>query len=231
MTSNDKSETSKRITVQPNGPYLVYGNIPLLRKAQVISEHGEPLTWKKEDVIETKEVYALCRCGQSGNKPFCDGTHVSANFDGTETADTDVTADRQIVFDGQGITVKRDNSLCMHAGFCGNRITNIPQMVPETKDTQVRAQVIAMVERCPSGSFTYTIEPDGEDVEPDYPEAISITAEGHLAGAIWVTGNIPIERADGEPFETRNRVTLCRCGNSQNKPLCDGQHRALGITE
>ncbi len=220
----------KKIVVQPNGPYLVYGGILLIRKSQVISEHGEPMTWKKEDVLETKPVYALCRCGASSNKPFCDGTHAKNDFDGQETADTGATADRQTVFEGNGIVVKRDYSLCMHAGFCGNRFTNIEKMVPETEDTQIRAQVMAMVERCPSGSYTYTIEPGGEDIEPHIPEAIAVTAEGPLAGALWVTGSIPIERADGEPMEIRPRTTLCRCGQSSNKPLCDGTHRTMRIT-
>jgi hypothetical protein len=93
----------------------------------------------------------------------------------------------------------------------------------------VRSNVIAMVERCPSGSLTYAMGPNEPDVEPDLPQQIAvtteITADGPIAGPLWVTGNIPIERSDGEPFETRNRVTLCNCGRSQNKPLCDGTHR------
>jgi CDGSH-type Zn-finger protein len=40
-----------------------------------------------------------------------------------------------------------------------------------------------------------------------------------------------VERADGVPLETRNRVTLCRCGQSANKPLCDGTHRTVGFRE
>jgi CDGSH-type Zn-finger protein len=39
-----------------------------------------------------------------------------------------------------------------------------------------------------------------------------------------VRGCIPIESADGTLWETRNRVTLCRCGKSQNMPFCDGSH-------
>ena len=117
----------------------------------------------------------------------------------------------------------------MEAGFCGNRFKHITDMVADTDDTQIRAQVIAMIERCPSGSFTYSIEHD--TIEPDYGHGIAVTAEGELAGALWVTGDIPIERSDGQPFETRNRVTLCRCGQSKGKPLCDGTHRELGITE
>jgi CDGSH-type Zn-finger protein/rubrerythrin len=222
---------NERIVVRENGPYIVYGDIPLVRKAQVISEHGEPMTWRKQETIPTEATYALCRCGKSTTKPFCDGSHARISFDGTETAPTDTTQDRQEVWQGEGITVKRDFSLCMSAGFCGNRITNIRKMVEETGESTVRASVMAMVERCPSGSYTYRITPEEDDLEPDFPIEISITAEGDHAGPIWVTGNVPIERADGQPFEARPRVTLCRCGMSDSKPLCDGTHREMGFKE
>jgi hypothetical protein len=106
-------------------------------------------------------------------------------------------------------------------------------MVRRTRDTQVRAQVMAMIERCPSGSYAYSLEEGADDVEPDLPQQIAVTTEitsgGPIEGPLWVTGNIPVERADGQPFETRNRVTLCCCGRSLNKPLCDGTHRMEGI--
>ena len=235
MATNSRrdSNSGKKIVTQKNGPYIVHGDVPLVRKAQVVSEHGEPLTWKKEGAIETDEPYALCRCGQSSKKPFCDGTHAKIGFDGTESADTRVTAERQVVYaGGTKIVVKRDCSLCMGSGFCANRITDIQQMVPHTDDTQVRAQVIAMIERCPSGSFAYSVGEGEGDVEPDLPRQVAVTTEitsdGPIAGPLWVTGNIPIERADGQPLETRNRVTLCCCGLSRCKPLCDGTHRTMG---
>jgi CDGSH-type Zn-finger protein len=221
----------KRIVVTEDGPYVVHGHIPLVHKTQVVSEHGEPLTWKTGEAIETPETYELCRCGQSSFKPFCDVTHALIDFDGTESADTRVTAERQVIFEGgTRIVVKRDYSLCMDSGFCGNRITNVEEMVPHTDDTQVRAQVMAMIERCPSGSYAYSIEEGEGDIEPDLPQQIAvtteITSEGPIAGPLWVTGNVPIERADGQPFEMRNRVTLCCCGRSKIKPLCDATHRA-----
>ena len=235
MATNNKRDTNsgKRIVVRKNGPYMVHGDVPLVRKAQVVSEYGEPLTWKKGEVIETSETYALCRCGQSSKKPFCDRTHAKVDFDGTESADTSVTAERQVIYaGGTKIVVKRDYSLCMGSGFCGNRITNVQKMVRDTDDTQVRAQVMAMIERCPSGSYTYSIEEGEGDVEPDLPRQVAVTTEitsdGPIAGPLWVTGNIPIERADGQPLETRNRVTLCHCGLSRCKPLCDGTHRTMG---
>ena len=73
------------------------------------------------------------------------------------------------------------------------------------------------------------------DIEPDLPEQIAVTTEitsdGAVRASYWVTGNIPIERADGQPFEIRNRVTLCSCGESSIKPLCDGIHRSLNHTK
>jgi len=238
MATNNGRDTNngKKIVVRKNGPYIVQGDVPLVCKAQVVSEYGEPLTWKKEEAIETSEIYTLCRCGQSSNKPFCDGTHARIDFDGRESADTSATAERQVIYaGGTEIVVKRDYSLCMGSGFCANRITNIQEMVPHTDDTQVRAQVMAMIERCPSGSFTYSIEEGEADIEPDLPQQVAVTTEitsdGPIAGPLWVTGYIPIERADGQSLETRNRVTLCCCGFSKDKPLCDGTHRAMGIKD
>ncbi len=238
MTANNGCDTNnrKKIVVRRNGSFIVHGDLPLVRKTQVVSEHGEPLTWRKGETLETSEPYALCRCGQSSKKPFCNGTHTNINFDGAESADSGLLAERQVIYaGGTNIVVKRDHSLCIHSGFCGNQITNIEKMIPHTDDTQVRAEVIAMIEHCPSGGTTYSIEEGGADIEPDLPRQVAVTTEitsdGPIAGPLWVTGNIPIERADGQPLETRNRVTLCRCGLSKNKPLCDGTHRAMSITE
>ena len=170
--------------------------------------------------------------GNQATSRFAISTHFVNEFDGTETTDPRPTAERQVTFQGAtNIVVRRDHSFCMEAGFCGNRLTDIEKMVALTGDTQVRAQVIAMAERCPSGSYTYAIQAGGPDIEPDLPQQIAITVEitsdGPIEGPLWVTGNIPIELSDGQLLETRNRVTLCNCGASKNKPLCDGTHRTL----
>ena len=237
MATNDKHDATgrPRIVVQKDGPYVVRGDVPLVRKDQIVSEYGEPLVWQMGDAIETEGEYQLCRCGHSHDKPFCDDAHERAGFDGAETADTRDTADRQATKKGAKIVVRRDPHLCMRSGFCMNRVTSVNEMVSHTDDTQVRSHVMAMIDRCPSGSFTYSLEEGSPDVEPDLPRQVAVTTEGtsdgKIAGPLWVTGNIPVERDDGEHFETRNRVTLCRCGRSRRKPLCDGSHRDLGIKE
>ncbi len=215
------------ISVRPHGPYIVKGGVPVVRKWIIQSERNESLAWSKEGRLETGSTYALCRCGGSARKPFCDGSHARIGFDGTETADTAPSAERQVVQEEGPLRVKRDRSLCSAAAFCVNRFGKLPQLLPDAEDVRVRSQVIAIIEHCPSGSLCCEIrtkDATGADVfvlvEPDLPQAIAVTARGPL----WVTGGIPIERADGRPMEMRNRVALCRCGQSQNKPFCDGSH-------
>ena len=225
------AEDPMKIVIECDGSYRVEGNIPLVRKTQVVSEYGEPIAWQKEETILTEGTYWLCRCGQSKDFPFCDSTHAEIGFDGSETADRTPTADRSETYPGShGIEVRRDFSLCMNAGFCGLRDAGIEMLAAQTGNTRIRSLVMAMIERCPSGSLTYALPPDGAQVEPDLPRQIAlvteITSSGPIQGPLWVTGGIPIESSeDGEILETRNRVTLCNCGHSRNKPFCDGQHR------
>ena len=214
-------QPAQRIEVTDNGPYLVYGRVPVTRRRPVISEHQEPLTWQTTDHLRTGDQIALCRCGGSSHKPYCDGTHQTNGFDGTESAATDSYDERARTYQGTGITVRDDRSICEHAGFCGNRTSNVWKMVKETSDSIVRSQVMAMIEHCPSGALTYRIPDDDRDVEPGFGTGIAVTSDGPY----FVSGGLAVTRADGQPIESRNRMTLCRCGQSAHKPLCDGSHK------
>jgi CDGSH-type Zn-finger protein len=230
--NNAASDGKKKILIKKDGPYLVLGNIPLVHKTQVVSEYGEPLTWKKDGEIETGAAYSLCRCGSSKEMPFCDGCHKEYHFDGTEQAKTDGTSEFQITYsNGTHLIVKMDTSLCMDSGFCEMKNISLAEIIGDSENTMDRSLLMAMIERCPSGSLTYRIEEKDADIEPDLPLQIAdtteITSDGPIAGPLWVTGWIQIERSDGKPFETRNRITLCNCGLSENKPLCDGTHRIV----
>jgi CDGSH-type Zn-finger protein/uncharacterized Fe-S cluster protein YjdI len=230
MAENQNPNEKKIILTRRNGPFLIQGGIPLSDKVQVVSENGEPLTWKKGQTYATGESYSLCRCGKSKTMPFCDGTHMKIDFDGSDTADERSTAERQELFPGGiQIAVRHDDYLCMQSGFCGTRWTTIKQLILLTEEIGARSQVVAMVERCPSGSLVYGLQGEERDIEPDLPQAIAFTtdilSEGPVRGAYWVTGYIPVRRADGKLLEVRNRVTLCSCGRSLKKPLCDGTHR------
>lgn len=98
-------------------------------------------------------------------------------------------------------------------------------MISETDDPAVREKLKRMVAFCPSGRLAFALSQGGEAIEPEYRPSIAVTPNGPL----WVRGNIPVETGDGQAYEVRNRVTLCRCGQSQNKPFCDGAHKSSGF--
>ncbi len=214
-----------RIRISKDGPYVVEGAVPLTRKSIVYSEWHEPMAWRKDAELDAEPPYRLCRCGHSKHKPFCDGTHTKARFDGTETAPIEPSATRRQRAEGVGITVTDDQLLCTRAGFCGNRVEKIGAIFARSADSRVRFELIQRVGLCPSGRLA--AEVDGAEVEPDLPRAIAVTRDGPY----WVTGGIPVILSDGRELETRNRVELCRCGKSANKPFCDGTHVAAGFRE
>jgi CDGSH-type Zn-finger protein len=233
MANDDITKPKRQIEISADGPYTVFGDIPLIRKVQVVSEMGEPLTWKKQVGIETASEYCLCRCGHSEDKPFCDGSHNLIDWDATEKAPTGPSEHRRAeLLKGTQLTVHFDLDLCTESGYCGNRNFSLLEGTLDTNDIEKRTITIHMVEHCPSGALTYQLAGDQADVEADLPEQIAvtteITSEGPIEGPLWVTGGIPVIRSDGQPLETRNRVTLCNCGRSQTKPLCDGSHRSPG---
>jgi CDGSH-type Zn-finger protein len=223
----------RRIVVLPDGPYLVYGGVPLRRKLKIVSAaNNDALTWQTGDPIPTEDTYALCRCGQSGTKPFCDGTHAVIGFDGTETAIVQPYEELQHVHDGGGISAQRVGELCIHAAFCIGRTRPIAAMLADADDSDIRSDIMGRIDHCPSGSYSYALRRGGETIEVDLPQAVSVLEEEDgLASALWVTGGVPVLRADGQPMETRNRMTLCRCGHSSGKPLCDGTHRKIDFRE
>ena len=118
----------------------------------------------------------------------------------------------------------------MQSGFCVLRNTSVSELAYGSIDHAKRDRAIKMVHDCPSSSLTCRLPNDPDhDLEPEFPmqiaETIEITSYGPIRAPIFVMGYLPIERSDGVPFLPMNRVTLCTCGGSRNKPLCDGTHR------
>lgn len=215
------------IRILRKGPYAVTAGVPLRRATPIGTDQGEPIDWELGPDLDTgtEEEYHLCRCGRSEKRPFCDGACERAGFDGTPRANP--AAPRRRVLVGDGVVVTDAPRLCATAGFCENRETHVWEMIAETEDPAVRERLIAMVERCPSGRLQHAASREAEPIEPDLPRAIGVVSDGPL----WVTGRIPVYGIEGEAYEPRNRVTLCRCGGSGNKPLCDGSHREVGFRD
>ena len=75
-----------KIKIIKNGPYLVSGKIPLAKEKITEDENGYLLKWEKISDYPKQENHSLCRCGESKNAPFCDGSHKKASCNLTETA-------------------------------------------------------------------------------------------------------------------------------------------------
>lgn len=219
-------KTEQAIDVTVNGPYHVTGAIPLVRVRKIPGDRGSFTDWEVYETIETEDEYWLCRCGHSDNKPFCTGMHEKVGFDGTETAPTDTYAGRAKVLGGAKVTVKDDRGICAHAAYCSNAATNVWKAASKTDDDrELSDTVVRMVRNCPSGALTVDI--DGNASEEEFTPEIRVQQDGSYV----LRGRITIRRSDGQPIETRNRMALCRCGGSKNKPLCDGTHSEIGFTD
>lgn len=227
----DKSE-EKKITIVKNGPCLVSGDIPLTVEIITNSKEGYSWDWKKGKPFKTESRYALCRCGASSNKPFCDGSHTRIKFDGKETA-SKIPYDKQAErLDGPTMVLSDQENLCAFARFCDPE-GKIWSLIENTDDPKIRELVIREAMHCPSGRLTLHDKKTGKEIEDKIPYSIGIIEDPPLkcSGPLWVRGGITIESHDGTRYETRNRVTLCRCGVSSNKPFCDGSHASIKFND
>ena len=214
----------KKIKVTENGPYLVEGNVSICEEEVVVDENKDPLKWKKTKKHPTDETCLLCRCGKSKSAPFCDSTHLKIKFDGKESKNAQKKyKDLQSTYVGPKIDLHDAEDLCAGVGFChrkGGTWDLIERGTQESKE-------IAMQQSCdcPSGRLV-TAEKSGKIVEPKFSQEIGVVQEPErgVSGPLWVKGGIPVESVEGKQYEKRNRVALCRCGRSNNKPFCDGMH-------
>jgi len=204
MSSSDEKKPS--ITPSDNGPYLV--------------SDLENLSNSNGSSLETKPKIALCRCGGSANKPFCDGTHAKNGF--TSEKLTDGQLNKRDDYHGEQVTIHDNRGICAHAGRCTDglpavfRLKEEPWVQPDSASTE---EVVATVKKCPSGALSYSIghiEHRDQDREP----GIFVSKNGPYV----VTGGpalVDTGRGEGASAE---HFTLCRCGGSKNKPFCDGTH-------
>jgi CDGSH-type Zn-finger protein len=222
----------KKITITNNGPYVVSGDIPLTVEVITNNKDGYSWEWKKDKTFKTESSYALCRCGHSANKPFCDGVHTSIDFNGKETA-SKVPYDKQAErLDGPTLILSDQENLCAFARFCDPE-GKIWSLIEKTDDPKIRELVIREAMHCPSGRLTLRDKKTGKEIEDSFLPSIGVIEDPPMkcSGPLWIRGAIAIESHDGTQYEKRNRVTLCRCGASSNKPFCDGSHASIKFND
>jgi CDGSH-type Zn-finger protein/truncated hemoglobin YjbI len=205
-----------RIVVADSGPYLV------TNAAAVRSYLGEPLPVPPQ--------VALCRCGQSGDKPFCDGSHARAGFSGAK--DPKRVQDRRDTYPGVDVTVFDNRGICQHSGFCTDRLPTVfrtdaePFVAPSGGRMD---EIVRAVRDCPSGALSMAV--DGTEARDlaEWHNVRQPAIEVSLDGPYRVTGGIPLADSAGAKVpraagSSREHYALCRCGHSQNKPFCSGMH-------
>ena len=223
MPSQDNSQA--RVVVSKDGPYLVTGSVPLAVSVIGVDAAGESRSWQEARALPPLAAYALCRCGGSRNKPFCDGTHLKRGFDGAETASHRPSAERAKVFDGPVLWMTDDESLCAFARFCDPNGQVWTQVV-RTQDPEASDMFVRQVNDCPSGRLVAWDKSTGAAIEAALTPSIGLVEDPLKAcsGPLALRGAITVVSTEGVEYEARNRVTLCRCGRSANKPFCDGSH-------
>jgi len=207
------SITRPTIAPAPNGPYLVK-DLKTLRNS-------------KGDALETQPTVALCRCGQSERKPFCDGTHARVGFSDEKLAGR--VEDRRDDHAGTEITLHDNRGICSHAGRCSDgqpavfRLKQEPWIDP---DGAIQKEIIAVVKSCPSGALSYSVDgTEHRDQERDPAVLVSRN------GPYLITGGMELADVPMGEGASREHYALCRCGASKNKPFCDGTHWSVEFTD
>jgi len=214
-----------RIRVTKNGPYIVTGGVPLYEERIVPDADGNGERYEKGAEYEGGDCYALCRCGRSDEKPFCDGMHKEICFEAPEVASRACYCDAARIYEGGTIDLLDRPELCARVRFC-DRFGNTWRLTLKSAEDHPEYEERAIYEanNCPGGRLT--VRKCGVEIEPDLPKEIGLLEDEYYGaqGPVFVKGGITVEDANGAEYETRNRRALCRCGESRNMPLCDGAH-------
>ena len=186
------------------------------------------LTISTQPSYSIQESYALCRCGQSKTKPYCDGTHAKIGFDGTETASKKKYLEQAEKISGPDLILTDAQAFCSTARFC-YRAGGVWKLTRESNKPELKEIAIQETCNCPSGRLVAWDKKTGKPIELKFAPSISLIEDPQekVSGPIWIKGRVPLESSDGTKYEKRNCMTLCRCGKSDNKPFCDGTHIAI----
>src|SRR2546421_10683390 len=208
-----------KIACLPNGPYYLLNDMEVQPVPNLRRQSGE--------ACATVRGVALCRCGGSKNKPFCDGSHSTNGFSDRKLSDA--SNDRREANAGKRITIFDNRAICAHAGYCSDGLKSVFRMGEEPwidPDGAAAAEIIETIRKCPSGALSYALE----GVEAEAPlRSPLLTVTDH--GPYVITGGIELMGVKFGEGASTEHYTLCRCGASRNKPFCDGSHWRIGFRD
>jgi CDGSH-type Zn-finger protein len=196
----------------PNGPYV-------FKDPSTVSPCGS-LADARRKAIPNQPYVALCRCGGSKSKPFCDGSHLANGFRSDKAPDR--TPDRREDYRAGDLTIHDNRGLCAHAGHCTARLAAVFREDDEPWIDPAGAKAKAVVDtikRCPSGALSWSVK-GVEARDAKRPPRVVVSKDGPYC----IEGGIELLGAEFGAGASREHYCLCRCGASKNKPFCDGSH-------
>jgi CDGSH-type Zn-finger protein len=218
---------AKTIRILPDGPYEVTASVPVRRASIKIDKHRQSKDWEIDGNYDTGDdevPYHLCRCGRSKNKPLCDGSHLKTIWEPKERASRAPFIKQAKVYVGEKIDMLDNEWLCSQMRFCHEHEGTWTNVI-YSDDPENYKSALHSVNNCAAGRLV-VIDKEGNPIEPKFEPEIDLiqdTANG-VRGPLWIKGDIQLIGADGYEYEKRNRMTLCRCGESTNMPYCDRHH-------
>ena len=246
--ANEGSHLKEKPKIIPltNGPYYLLNDMKPKIVENLQSSEGKQLT----TVVGT----ALCRCGASKNKPFCDGTHGTIGFSsGNKTTITNtntnttysnghtsssngsgekIIKDKRKSYVGKKITIHDNRRICSHAAECVNNLPSVFKLNARPwieSDGATVEEIINTIRKCPSGALSYSIDGVGYKDQNARKPMVTVSRDGPflVTGGIDLIGE-NIQFGDGA---SKEHYTLCRCGASSNKPFCDGMHKVINFKD
>ncbi|MBI1354840.1 MAG: hypothetical protein GC160_10875 [Acidobacteria bacterium] len=133
-------------------------------------------------------------------------------------------------YKGRDITVSYDVARCIHAATCVKRLPAVfdvqkkPWVQPDHAEADAVATVVA---RCPTGALHSERVADVHAEEAPTTSSVRVSPDGPL----FVHARTKLQQLSGGALLEDTRMALCRCGASQNKPLCDNAHREAGFRD
>jgi CDGSH-type Zn-finger protein/uncharacterized Fe-S cluster protein YjdI len=222
-----------KIRPLPNGPYYLLNDL----KPKTV----ENLQNSKGELLSTVSGIALCRCGASKNKPFCDGTHSIIGFStdnkagestSSNSIESKIIKDKRKDYLGRRITVHDNRRICSHAAECINNLPSVfklnsrPWIDPDASEVN---KIVDTIEKCPSGALSYSIDGIEYSDQNDRNPMVTVSKNGPyvVTGGVELIGN-NIQFGEGA---SKEHYTLCRCGASNIKPFCDGMHKVINFKD
>lgn len=133
------------------------------------------------------------------------------------------------------VTILWKPAMCIHSTICWKTATGLPEVFNPRVKPWINATgadssgIVEQVQKCPSGALSYYHNgaADAEEEQVASETKIEVLPDGPLL----VYGNITVKDRMGNETRKSKVTAFCRCGQSQNKPYCDGSHIPSKFTD